>query len=89
LLQVFIFLILDQKEVTGVRNGTKENVYKMLELVAHVTSEKNRSLVPICEHFSFAEIEKALTKVESSNARYQCVVKIEEDIVSRFNKNEL
>jgi hypothetical protein len=61
----------------------------MLELVAHVSSEKNSSLLPICEHFSFAEIEKALSKVESSSVKYQCVVKIEDDIVSKFNKNEL
>jgi len=40
----------DQKEVSGVRNGTKDDFYKMLEIVAHTTTETNKTLLPLCEH---------------------------------------
>lgn len=75
--------------MTGVKNGTKDNFYKMLELVAHVTSENNKGLLPVCEHYGFGEIERALERVRSNTARYQCVVKVDDDVVSKFNKNEL
>lgn len=44
-------LVTDQKEVSGVRNGTKDDFYKMLEIVAHTTTEANKTLLPLCEHF--------------------------------------
>lgn len=79
----------DQKEVTGVRNGTKDDFYKMLEIVAHETTETNTTLLPICEHVRFLDIESALEKAKSFSAKFQSVVRVDEDIVERFNKNEI
>ncbi len=61
----------------------------MLEVVAHTTSETNKTLLPICEHYDFMNIEAALNKTKSSQAKFQCVVKVEDDILSKFNKHEV
>lgn len=38
LLLVIFLIYSDQKEIYGVRNGTKDDFYKMLELVSHITT---------------------------------------------------
>ncbi len=58
----------------------------MLELVSHVTSEDNKTLLPVCEHYNFTEIEKAIERTKSSSSIFQAVVKVDDDILSKFNK---
>lgn len=61
----------------------------MLELVAHVTNEQNKSLLPVCEHFTFSQFESALEKAKSGTAKFRPVVQVDEDIVAKYNKNEI
>lgn len=58
----------------------------MLEIVAHTTTETNKTLLPICEHFTFLDIETAFEKAKTSTARFQSVVKVDDDILEKFNK---
>ena len=53
----------------------------MLEIVAHTTTENNKTLLPICEHFTFLGLETALEKVKTSTARFQSVIKVDENIL--------
>jgi hypothetical protein len=62
-------------------------MYKMLETVSYATSETNKSLLPICEHYSFMEFGTAFDKIKVNSAKFRGVVKVDDNILERFNKN--
>jgi hypothetical protein len=49
----------------------------MLELVGKVTSNENKTLLPVCEQFSFREFETVLEKVQSNSVVFKALVKVE------------
>lgn len=57
----------------------------MLEVVAHAITQNNTTLLPICENYNFLEIDTALEKTRTFSAKFQCVVKVEDNLLEKFN----
>jgi uncharacterized zinc-type alcohol dehydrogenase-like protein len=68
-LQIQAFgLIGAEKSVTGGRCGSPSDTAAMLDFAAR------HQVLPVCEHFALADVNKALDHVRSGKARYRAVL---------------
>jgi uncharacterized zinc-type alcohol dehydrogenase-like protein len=67
--QIPIFgIVAAEKSVTGGRCGSPSDTAKMLDFAAR------HKVLPVCEHFALADVNKALDYVRSGKARYRAVL---------------
>ncbi len=61
-------LIMGQRSISGSPVGSPENIAKMLDFAAH------HDIKPVTEHFSFDQVNEALDRLRSGQARYRIVL---------------